>query len=95
MGLTWKMVFKIVRQCLVERTFSLLAGHCLYIGLYRLDIGLEFWTRLSHYLDINAVPYNIWDGVHCNISRGLSTVDWYCKGLWGVMEFLNKFWLLL
>ena len=56
MGLTWKTVSKIVKQCLVERTFSVLAGHCLYIGLYRLDIGLEFWTRLWHYLDINAGP---------------------------------------
>ena len=83
MDSTWKAVFKIVRHCLVERTFSLLAGHCLYIGLYRLDIGLELWTRLLHYLDISAGPCTVWSGVHCNISWGFSTVNWYCKGLWG------------
>ena len=65
MDLTWKAVFKIVRQCLVERTLSLLAGHCLYIGLYGSDIGLGFWTRLWHYLDINAGPFGVWSGVRC------------------------------
>ena len=39
------MVFKVLGQCLVEITFSLLAGHCLDIGLYGSDIGLEFQTR--------------------------------------------------
>ena len=81
MNLTWKTVFKVVRQCLVEITFSLLAGHCLYIGLYRLDIGLEFWTRLWHYLDINAGPCSVWSRVHWDINRALSTGDWYRKGL--------------
>ena len=44
--LLWKTVFKVFRQCLVERTFSPLAGHCFYTELFRLDTGLEFWTRL-------------------------------------------------
>ena len=38
MDITLKMVFKIVRQGLFERTFPLLAGHCLDIGLYGSDI---------------------------------------------------------
>ena len=56
MDLTWKTVFKVFRQCLGERTFSPVAGHCFYTELFRLDIGPEFWTRLLYYLDINAVP---------------------------------------
>ena len=46
MDLLLKIVFKIMRQCLVEKGFSLLAGHFLDIGLYGSDIGLEFMTRL-------------------------------------------------
>ena len=41
---------------LVERAFPLLAGLCLDIGLYGSDIGLEFWTTLWHYSDINVDP---------------------------------------
>ena len=78
--------------CFIERTFSLLAGHYLCIGLYGSDIGLEFWTRECHYLDINAGPGNVWSGVHCDMSRGLSTVDCYCKkhclGCCGVPEYI-------
>ena len=44
-----------------------------------------YWTRvlekLWHYLDINTKPCSVWSGVHCDISRGLSTFDWYRKGL--------------
>ena len=83
MDLTLKTVPKIVRQCLVERTLSPLAGHCLYIELYGSDIGLEFWTRLWHYLVINAGPCGVLSGVHCDICRGLSTVDTVFGVLWG------------
>ena len=82
MNLTWKTVFKVFRQCLGERTFSPVAGHCFYTELFRLDIGAEFWTRLWYYLDINAVPCSIKGGVHCSISHGLSGVDWSYKGFW-------------
>ena len=82
MDLTWKTVFKVFRQCLGERTFSPVAGHCFYTELFRLDIGPEFWTRLLYYLDINAVPGSIRGGVHCSISQGLSGVDWSYKGFW-------------
>ena len=39
------------------------------------DIGLEFWTSLLHYSDINAGPCSIWSGVYCDISWGLLTFD--------------------
>ena len=59
----------------VERAFPLLAGLCLDIGLYGSDIGLEFWKTLRHYSDINVGPCSVWNGVHCDISWGLLTVD--------------------
>ena len=82
MDLTWKTVFKVFRQCLSERTFSPVAGHCFYTELFRLDIGPEFWTRLLYYLDINAVSGSIRGAVHCSISQGLLSVDWSYKGFW-------------
>ena len=59
----------------------LLAGQRLDIGLYGSDIGLEFGTRLWNYSDINAGPCSIWNGVHCDISWGLLTVEWNRRGL--------------
>ena len=63
MNLTLKTEFKTEQQCLLERAFSLLDGHCLDIGLCGLDIALDFRTRLSHYSDINAGPCSVWSGV--------------------------------
>ena len=66
--LTLKMVFEIGRQCQVERDFSLLAGHFLDIGLYRLDIGIQFWTRLLLHSDINTGPCSVRSRIHNDIS---------------------------
>ena len=79
----WKSVF-------------LLAGHCLDIGLYPSDIGLEFRTRLWHYSDINSGPW----------ASGMEFIVILVEGFWlltsiakcsvcGVVGFLDLFWLLL
>lgn len=56
-----------------DGNFFLLAGNCLDIGLYGLDIGLDFWARLC-FLEANPGPCRAWEGALCKISLMLSDV---------------------
>ena len=50
-----------------DGNFFLLAGSCVDIGLYGLDIGLDFWTGLC-FLEANPGPCRAWEGALCKIS---------------------------